>query len=125
MKILLGLFFLASAALLLSKKFTTRYINWWLNQKDKTLSFLGLCFIPISISFILWASNVPVWNESLSRMLLFIIGIASLIEALTFLFFPSAVKQLIRSTMGFNFYFWAIPSVIVCLVLSLLLLIGS
>ena len=125
MKILLALIFLASAALLLSKKFTTRWMNWWLNQKDKTLSFVGLCLMPIPISFIFWASNVPAWNESLWRILLFIIGITSLIEALTFLFFPSAVKQLIRSTMGFNFYFWAIPSVIVCLVLSLLLLIGS
>ena len=125
MKILLGVIFLAIAALLLSKKITTRYLNWWLNLEDKTLSFLGLCLIPIFISFILWASNVPAWNESLWRILLFIIGITSLIEALTFLFFPSAVKQLIRSSMSFNFYFLAIPSVIVCLVLSLLLLIGS
>ena len=125
MKILLALIFLASAALLLSKKFTTRWMNWWLNQKDKTLSFAGLCLIPIPISFIFWASNVPAWNESLWRILLFIIGITSLIEALTFLFFPSAIKKLIRSFLSFNFYFWAIPSVIVCLVLSLLLLIGS
>ena len=125
MKILLALIFLASAALLLSKKFTTRWMNWWLNQKDKTLSFVGLCLIPIPISFIFWASNVPAWNESLWRILLFIIGITSLIEALTFLFFPSVVKHLIRSFMNFNFYFWAIPSVTVCLVLSLLLLIGS
>ena len=125
MKILLALIFLACAVLLLSKKFTTSWMNWWLNQKDKTLSFLGLCLMPIPISFIFWASNVPAWNESLWRMLLFIIGITSLIEALTFLFFPSVVKQLIRSFLSFNFYFWAIPSVIVCLVLSLLLLIGS
>ena len=125
MRILLALIFLASAALLLSKKFTTRWMNWWLNQKDKTLSFVGLFLIPISISFIFWASNVPAWNESLWRILLFIIGITSLIETLTFLFFPFAVKQLIRSFMSFNFYFWAIPSVIVCLVFSFLLLIGS
>ena len=125
MKILLALIFLASAALLLSKKFTTHWMNWWLNQKDKTLSFVGLCLIPIPISFIFWASNVPAWNESLWRILLFIIGITSLIEALAFLFFPSVVKQLIRSFLSFNFYFWAIPSVIVCLVLSFLLLIGS
>ena len=125
MKILLGLIFLAIASLLLSKKITTRYLNWWLNLEDKTLSFLGLCLIPIFISFILWASNVPAWNESLWRMIFFIIGIASLIEALTFLFFPSAIKQLIRSFISLGFYLWAIPSVIVCLVLSLLLLIGS
>ena len=125
MRIFLGLFFLASSALLLSKNLTIGYMNWWLNQKDKTLSILGLCFIPISILFILWSSNVPAWNESLWRILLFIIGIISLIETLTFLFFPSAVKQLIRSFLIFNFYFWAIPSVIVCLVLSFLLLIGS
>ena len=125
MKILLALIFLASAALLLSKKLTTRYLNWWLNLDNKTLSFLGLSFIPISISFILWASNVPAWNEFLWRILLFIIGITSLIEALTFLFFPSAIKQLIRSFISLGFYLWAIPSVIVCLVLSLLLLIGS
>ena len=125
MRILLALIFLASAALLFSKKFTTRWMNWWLNQKDKTLSFVGLYLIPIPISFIFWASNVPAWNESLWRILLFIIGIISLIETLTFLFFPFAVKQLIRSFMSFNFYFWAIPSVIVCLVFSFLLLIGS
>ena len=125
MRILLALIFLASAALLLSKKFTTRWMNWWLNQKDKTLSFVGLCLIPIPILFIFWASNVPAWNESLWRILLFIIGIISLIEVLTFLFFPTVVKQLIRSFMSFNFYFWAIPSVIVCLVFSFLLLIGS
>lgn len=123
MDIVLGLIFLANAALLLSKKITTRYMNWWLKREDNTLKLLGVCLIPISISFILWAINVPAWNESLWRLLLFTMGIVALSEALVFLFFPSSIKQLIRSFMCLEYYLWAIPSVILCLVLSLLLLI--
>ena len=125
MRIFLGLFFLASSALLLSKNLTIGYMNWWLNQKDKTLSILGLCFIPISILFILWSSNVPAWEESLGRIIVFVIGIVTLIEALTILFFPSAIKKLIRFYISLNFYFWAFPQVLVCLLIGFLLLIGS
>jgi len=124
MDIVLGFIFLTSALLLLSKKLTTNYMNWWLNQENKLFKILFfVCWIPISISLILWSTNLPAWRDTLWRVVLLLIGTIALIEVLIYLFFPSVIEQLLKSFMLLKYYFWAIPSAIFCLIVSLLLLI--
>tara|TARA_B100000953_G_scaffold220059_1_gene182124 strand:+ start:513 stop:812 length:300 start_codon:yes stop_codon:yes gene_type:complete len=99
-------------------------MNWWLNQENKLFKILFFVFwIPISISLILWSTNLPAWRDTLWRVVLLLIGTIALIEALIYLFFPSVIEQLLKSFMLLKYYFWAIPSAIFCLIVSLLLLI--
>ena len=121
MNIVLSVYFFLSAVFVLFRKICVSFMEWVAND-DRVIRFLGIGSIILFLPMTLWLISLPDVTKVLWKLILLVVSIFAILEGLIFLIFPDLLKKIINLFLSINYYLWAIPSALICLLISLFLL---
>tara|TARA_B100000745_G_C19980226_1_gene332076 strand:+ start:367 stop:666 length:300 start_codon:yes stop_codon:yes gene_type:complete len=94
----------------------------WVANDDRVIRFLGIGSIILFLPMTLWLISLPDVTKVLWKLILLVVSIFAILEGLIFLIFPDLLKKIINLFLSINYYLWAVPSALICLLISLFLL---
>ena len=123
MNIVLSAFFFLSAFFVLSRKNCVSFMEWVAN--DRVIRFLGIGYIILFLPMTLWLISLPDVTKVLWKLFLLVVSISYSIGGLIFLIFPDLLKKIINLFLSINYYLWAVPSALICFLISLFFLVSK
>ena len=121
MNIVLSVYFFLSAVFVLFRKICVSFMEWVAND-DGVIRFLGIGSTILFLPMTLWLISLPDVTKVLWKLILLVVSIFAILEGLIFLIFPDLLKKIINLFLSINYYLWAVPSSLICFLISLFLL---
>ena len=123
MNIVLSVFFFLSAFFVLSRKICVSFMAWVAN--DRVIRFFCIGYVILFLPMTLWLISLPDITKVLWKLILLVVSIFATLEGLIFFIFPDLLKKIINLLLSINYYLWAVPSALICFLISLFLLASN
>ena len=110
---------LYAVSLLFSKPWKS-YMNFFAKLSDKTVRYTAIVFLASFLVLLFWVTSETSWGDITWRVVVFAITLIVLAESVFFLLFPWLPRVILNYFVRI-YYYWAIPSSAIFLLLGIYL----